>query len=512
MTERQRVKEGIRARALAERGVSPHPLDNEERFRVLVMASAEVLYRMSADWSEMVQLTSRGFLATTQVPDPLWLDRYVHPEDQPQVLAAIQEAIETKSLFQLEHRVKQADGSWGWMVTRAVPILDGDGEIIEWFGAAGDVTARHRQHDELLRINRQQNEFLARLSHELRNPLAAIETSVDLLQSSQGNDAEPVYRVLHRQVGHVTRLVDDLLDLSRITLDRVPLRPEPLDLMDLVDDVLRMTQHLITQRHQRLEVKTPTCPIALTVDRVRVVQILTNLIVNASKYSDDGGQIILEAWVDQTSIGFAVRDAGMGISADALSHIFEPYVSWPSGDGQTTGGLGLGLTVARHLATLHGGTVQAHSDGPGFGSEFVVRLPKGPSEHAIASERAQVFPMVPSCRRVLIVDDHCDLANVLGEMLERMGTTVKVAHNGRDGLAMLPAFQPTHVFLDLGMQPMSGYDVARAIRARPDFGEVVLVALTGWGADEDIRRSRSAGFQHHLVKPVNGAAMAAVLA
>lgn len=507
--------EGERSDSSAGEDDMPRALqESEKRFRALVMASNEVLYRMNADWSEMVQLTSRGFLANTDEPSRCWLDKYIHPADQLHVRKVIDEPIRTKSVFQLEHRVRRADGSWGWTLSRAVPIMDGAGEIIEWFGAASDITATRRQTEDLVRADQEKTAFLATLSHELRNPLAAIQSSADVLVGSLNADGAAAYQVLQRQVGHLTRLVDDLLEVSRITRNRIELRRERLSFLEVLEQALAMTQPRIAQNRQQLIVTVPPEPVTLLADRVRLAQIIVNLLDNASKYTDAGGLITLTARVDpsKSRLTVVIRDTGMGIPPDVLPHIFDLFVQGPGRPLHAGAGMGIGLTVVRYMVELHGGSVSAQSDGPGCGSEFRVVLPVMAPDAQPGETRpiAGAEATLPECR-VLVVDDNRDLADILGLLLEQMGVLVKVAYNGTDGLKAVGAFRPTHILLDLGMEPMDGYAVAREVRRNPEFDAVTLVALTGWGTEDDIGRSRAAGFQHHLVKPVNRAALVALL-
>ena len=750
---------------------------SEERFRALVTASSDVVYRMSPDWREMRQLHGQNFLADTTAPNDNWLQQYIHPDDQPRVLAVIDEAIRTKSLFEMEHQVVTVDGSLGWTFSHAVPLLDAGGEIVEWFGTASDVTKQKRaeqalrdsedryrnlfnsmdqgyciiemifdahskpvdyvylevnpsfeamsgmhavqgkrirelvpnleaywletygtvaltgeavrvvnevkpldrwfdvyafrfggmesrkvavlftniterkkaeetlrkseerfralfdwgpiamyscdstgiiqeynrgavqlwgreprpgdtdeefrgsfktylpdgtflpyaqtamtkilrgeapaRHDmevvierldgsrstlvvnvvplknaqgqvtgaitcfydvtersllqrktleqagALADLDRRKDEFLAMLSHELRNPLAPILNAVHLLRLQMNEDPlqKQARTIIERQVGQLKHLVDDLLEVSRISTGRVQLRQEQLVLGGIVERAVETAQPLITQHRHELTVSVPLEPICLRADAARLEQVLVNLLTNAAKYTEDGGSIALTIERTIGSRGdtavLRVRDSGIGIAPELLPHIFDLFTQADRSLDRSQGGLGIGLCLVQRLVELHGGTVEVYSV-LGHGSEFVVRLPVMVAALPVAPPllREPVQQRGKSCR-VLVVDDNVDAAQSVAMLLDMSGHQCRMAHDGPSGLEAALAWQPDVVLLDIGLPGLNGFEVARQIRQQPLLKNVVLVALTGYGLEADRQRSRDAGFDHHLVKPAD---------
>ena len=373
--------------------------------------------------------------------------------------------------------------------------------------------AEREGHLQALRdADRRKDEFLATLAHELRNPLAPIGNGVQVLRMRAHEDAaiDEIAAVMERQVTHMVRLIEDLLEVSRISRGRVDLRPEPVSVESIVRNAVETSQPLIDAGDHQLTVTVPAEPLMLNGDPVRLAQVFSNLLNNAAKYTDKGGRIWLTVYREGMAVVIAVRDTGTGIPPDMLSHVFELFTQVPGNEGRAHGGLGIGLTLVKTLVEMHGGTVWASSAGPGKGSEFVVRLPLLADPPARASaEQAPVTKV--RARRVLVVDDNRDAAQSLSLLLRLMGLSTSVAHSGPDALETLRTFKPALVFLDIGMPEMDGHEVARRIRAMPEYRELVLVAMTGWGQDEDRRRSQQAGFDHHLIKPVDVRALEAFL-
>jgi PAS domain S-box-containing protein len=383
---------------------------------------------------------------------------------------------------------------------------------------AGIALENARLYADVREADRRKDEFLAMLAHELRNPLAPIRNALHILKQA-GADAAVLGRVremMERQVQHMTRMVDDLLDVSRITRGKIELRKEDVDLASVVGRTVEVARPLIGDRRQTLTVDLPPEPVRLEADPTRLEQVLANLLNNAAKYTDHGGHIGLSARREGGELVLRVKDTGVGIAPDMLRRIFEPFVQADRVLHQSQGGLGIGLTLVRRLVEMHGGSVTAHSEGPGRGSEFVVRLPAlspeppipGARSAGVGGEPARAAPR----RRILAVDDNVDAADSLAVLLRLEGHDVRVAHDGPAALAAVEAEPPDLVFLDIGMPVMNGYDVARRLRQRPGLESLVLVAMTGWGQDEDRRRSQEAGFDHHLVKPVEPEALHRLLA
>ena len=348
--------------------------------------------------------------------------------------------------------------------------------------------------------DRRKDEFLALLAHELRNPLAPIRNAVSLLRRT-GADHSEIWQMMERQVGHMVRLVDDLMELSRITRGAIELRMEVTDLCAAVATAVETCRPLIDAARHRLTVALPPEPLLVEADLVRLTQVFVNLLNNAVKYTDPGGEIQLSAHVDEGHAIVSVVDTGIGIPADLLPRVFEMFVQADGTDRRAQTGLGIGLTLARRLVDMHGGSLTARSAGPGGGSEFTVRLPLLTQEVALESATAPAAPHVAGVPRVLVVDDNRDAADTLGAVLKMLGAEVRVTHDGQAALEAVASFKPAAVFLDLGMPGMDGHEVARRILADPKTTHPVLVALTGWGQENDRRATRATGFHRHLVKP-----------
>lgn len=641
---------------------------SEQRFRALVLASSDLMCRMSPDWSEMRQVYDKNFVVETEEPNSNWLQYYVYRDDQPRLMAAVREAIRSKSLFAMEHRVRRADGSWGWMLSRAIPTLDAKGEIVEWFGTGSDVTDRKRaeqalreseerfralfdrgpiaiyscdaagiaqefnpcavqlwgrepkrgnsderfsgshrlylpdgtfippaqspmaavlsgdsagaydqefiierpdgsrisiiantvplkneqgqitggmccfyditernrlkqetleQTQALADLDRRKDEFLAMLSHELRNPLAALSNAAQLLRL-QKNEAPlqlQARQVIERQLAQLTHLVDDLLEVSRITTGRVQLRQERIALGGIVERAVETAQPLIDQRRHQLQVSLPVEPIFLLGDAARLEQVLVNLLTNAAKYTDEGGRIWLSVEPERVAgvvangangaaaavpmVVIRVRDTGMGIAPELLPHIFDLFTQADRSLDRSQGGLGIGLCLVQRLVELHGGTVEAHSV-LGQGSEFVVRLPVVqptlpalPTLPSPAPDTALPPAQAATACSVLVVDDNVDAAQSLAMLLELTGHEVRLAYDGPSALEAVMQYQPDVVLLDIGLPGLDGFEVAQRIRQQAALGNIVLVALTGYGQDADRRLAKDAGFDYHLVKPAS---------
>jgi PAS domain S-box-containing protein len=417
-----------------------------------------------------------------------------------------------------EDRFVRADGTVDWLRWEVRPWTDDQDEVGGVIIFSEVITRRKLAEDALKEADRRKDEFLAMLAHELRNPLAPVLNALHLL-TMPGADAAVVGRardVMKRQVHHLVRLVDDLLDVSRIMRGKIELRKEPVDLADVVARAVEAAQPVIESRGQELTVRLPPEPVRLEADPVRLAQVVGNLLNDSAKFTAGAGRIELTAAREGEEVVVRVRDTGVGIPTDLLPQVFDAFVQADRSLDRSQGGLGIGLTLVRRLVELHGGRVEAHSAGPGRGSEFVVRLPALPPQAAGAragagGRGAEAAPAVPR-RRVLVVDDNANTADSLALLLRLAGHDVRVAHDGSSALEAARAERPDAVFLDLGMPGMDGYEVARRLRQESGLEGVRLVALTGWGKDEDRRRTREAGFDQHLVKPADLPAVQAVLA
>ncbi|MEW5918706.1 MAG: ATP-binding protein, partial [Gemmatimonadota bacterium] len=360
--------------------------------------------------------------------------------------------------------------------------------------------------------DRQKDEFLATLSHELRNPLAPLRNSLHLLRlaGGQSSSAASIHEMMGRQVNHLVRLVDDLLEMSRISRGTFELRRERVQLAAIVGNAVETSDPLLRAAGHTLRVDLPHEPVWIDGDPVRLAQILANLLNNAAKYTNSGGKISVTAHKVQNHADVTVRDNGSGISPEALPHVFEMFSRGDRSSGRDQTGLGIGLALARRLVEMHGGTITAHSAGLGKGSEFTVRIPLARDQltHTTPSERTTA---AITRKRILVVDDNRDSAESLRMLLEFLGADVRVAFDGEGALAALKGYDPAVVFLDIGMPDLDGYEVARRMRAQFPDRKTTIVALTGWGQEEDRRKAREAGFDRHLIKPADVGALQALL-
>lgn len=389
------------------------------------------------------------------------------------------------------------------------PLFDTEGRLHARIGVSSDITERKRVEEALRDADRRKDEFLATLAHELRNPLAPIRNSLHILRLSGSSDPATlrVCEMMERQVGHLVRLVDDLMEVSRITRGKIELRMEPIELAAVICSAVEASRPLIEAAGHQLAISLPPEPMTIRGDHLRLSQVFSNLLNNAAKYMDEGGQICLTARRAERHVLVSVRDTGIGISAEMLPHIFKMFTQVDRSSRQAQGGLGIGLTLVRTLVEMHGGQVEAHSAGLKQGSEFVVRLPLS-VETGVADLNPSAAPIaLAPTHRVLVVDDNRDAADSLGLLLRLLGADVRVANDGPSALLALPAYRPTVVLLDIGMPGMDGYEVARRIRRQPEFRDVMLIALTGWGQEDDRRRTSEAGFDHHLLKPADMSAL-----
>ena len=346
---------------------------------------------------------------------------------------------------------------------------------------------------------------LATLAHELRNPLAPIRNGLQIFRM---RGADPVtttqlHEMLERQVNHLVRLVDDLMEVARVTRGRIELRKESVDLGATLRSAIETSRPLIEAARHELTVDLPEEPVTLIADSVRLAQVIANLLNNAAKYTEQGGRISVSARREGTHAVVVVRDTGIGIAGDVLPRVFDLFAQGDRTYQRAQGGLGIGLTLVRTLVELHGGTVAARSEGLGQGSEFIVRLPLGSRSAARTGRGAGQSDSIFASHRILVVDDSVDAAQSLAVLLQDLGADVRTANDGPTALDELEAYRPSVMLLDIGMPGMDGLEVARRARQRPDGRDLTVIALSGWGQDEDRRRSREAGIDYHLVKPVD---------
>jgi signal transduction histidine kinase/CheY-like chemotaxis protein len=402
--------------------------------------------------------------------------------------------------------VERPDGTRATVLAHANPVLDEVGNLVGAVNVLVDITGQKRTEYLLREADRHKNEFLATLAHELRNPLAPINNALHVIRRS-GDDKPTVHEaraMMERQVAHMVRLIDDLLDVSRITLGKIELRKERVDLSAIVQDAIDSVRPTMESSGQRLTVTLPRRSAFVHGDRTRLAQVFINLLNNSAKYSGTGSHIELTVEQQGSDVVVRVKDNGLGIPPDKLSTIFEMFTQVDRSLERSNGGLGIGLSLVRGLIELHGGRVEAHSEGEGKGAEFTVRLPAVLSHSAHQdSGKDDHAAECGSTYRMLVVDDYRDSAVSLSLMLKLMGHLVETAYDGMEAVEVASVFRPDVALVDIGLPKLNGYEVCQRIRAQDWGRDMVLIALTGWGQEEDKQRSKEAGFNFHLVKPVN---------
>lgn len=447
----------------------------------------------------------------------------LHPDDREPTRLAVEAALRDHALYEIEHRVVHpTTGEVRWVRSMGQASYDGAGAPVRFDGINYDVTARKGLEDELRRVaaelseaDRRKDEFLATLAHELRNPLAPLRNGLQIMKLAGGN-AEAVEKsrsMMERQVGQMAHLIDDLMDLSRISLGKIVLQKARLRVADVVQDAVETARPLIEERGHELVVDVPPGPIYVDADRTRLAQVFGNLLNNAAKYTEKGGRIRVGVGREDGDVVVSVEDDGVGIPAHLLTRVFDMFAQIEGSLEKSQGGLGIGLNIVKRLVAMHDGGIVAESGGHGAGSRFVVRLPVALT---VASAEPDGYASVqaarPARRRILVVDDNRDGATSQAEMLTMLGNDARTAFDGAEAVAVAEAFRPGVILMDIGMPRLNGYEACRRIREQPWGRDVVIVAQTGWGQEDDQRKSREAGFDFHMVKPIDPAALERMLA
>ncbi len=437
----------------------------------------------------------------------------LHPDDRQRTRQAVEACVYGGSPYDIEYRTVSPRGEVRWIRATGRTTYDEHGQPIQFDGTTHDVTQRRQLEEHLRKMaadlaesNHRKDDFLATLAHELRNPLAPIRNSLHLFRLSGeiSPSLNTVREIMERQVDQMVRLIDDLLDVSRISYGKIELQKEVVELVTIVSTAVETARPLIDAAGHQLALSLPAEPIILDADPVRLAQTIGNLLNNAAKYTKPGGQIWLTARREGNEAVISVRDTGLGISAEMLPQVFDMLAQVDRTLTRAQGGLGIGLTLAKTFIEMHGGRIEAHSDGPDLGSEFVVRLPM---LLELARRPAFTSSMPDSRtfaarRRILVVDDTKAAGYVLGKLLETMGQQVRTAHSAATALESIRQDRPDVVISDIGMPDIDGYELARRLRKEPGLEGLILVALTGYGQDRDKQRAKAAGFDYHLVKPV----------
>jgi len=499
--------DGIALDVHAERRAEELLREREALFREMADDAPVVLWvtdasgtctYLSKQWYEYT-----GGTPAEQPPDR-WADS-VHPDDLAHATQVFSGANSRQVPFTVDFRMRYRDGSYRWTVDAGMPRFNANGEFQGYVGTVVDVHERKIFEQALADADRRKDEFLATLAHELRNPLAPLVTALRLLEIADG-DAKIQQRaraIMNRQLTQMTKLVDDLLDVSRITRGKFQLRPETVTLGDILQSAVEAASSLVTANAHRLEVSIPEEPIHLHGDPTRLAQIFLNLLNNAAKYTPPNGTLRLSVRREGGQAVIDVADNGIGIAPEMIGGIFEMFVQAEHSRELSQGGLGIGLTLVKRLVDLHGGSIAVRSEGLGKGSTFTVRLPALAAGAPQGAGDAQTLDAADQPRRILVADDSSDARESMELVLRRLGHDVRVARDGVEVLEIGEIFLPEVVLLDIGMPRMNGYEAARQIRMRPWGASALVVAMTGWGQPQDRERSRQAGIDHHFSKPVD---------
>jgi PAS domain S-box-containing protein len=487
--------------------------DNEERLR-LALAVAQVAtwewdlatcrMRWSADPEIVFGFPPGGFGPNSQI------SHAIHPDDKGVIEDALQRAMQSGE-FEAEYRAVRPDGSVVWIADRGRVVHDTNSSPTRIVGVSVDLTRRKRLEEALLESDRRKNEFLATLAHELRNPLAPVRYAAKVLDLKGPTNRETQWAVqlIERQTKHMARLIDDLLDISRISRNTLELRKESVELAAVIATAVETAHPYMKRDGHELFVSIPSEPIYIVADPVRLAQVFSNLLDNAAKYSkhlNGGGKIWLTAVQAGAYATVSVKDTGIGLAPEMLPKIFDMFTQVGRSIRQSEGGLGIGLSLAKRLVEMHGGNIEVSSEGLGKGSEFIVRIPLARRSQEESTAPADVLPAAEqpvSQRRILIADDNRDVVETFEVMLQTLGYEVQTALDGFEALEKAEQFQPHAIVLDIGMPKLDGYETAKRIRQRPWGQDVVLVAVTGWGNENDKLKSADAGFNMHLVKPID---------
>ncbi len=487
--------------------------ESEARFRQMADTAPTMIWVTEPDglcsyvsrrWCEFTGRIADAELGTG------WLE-VIHPDDREHSYAMFMDALQRQEGFAVEHRALRWDGAWRWLHASGRPRFGAGSEFLGYVGAAMDVTERRDAEDALREADRRKDEFLATLAHELRNPLSPIRTGLQVLNLTDDADtARRTRQMMERQLGHMVRLIDDLLDVSRITSGKVALQRERIALQDAARSAIESARPAIEAARHRLDVAMPGDALWVDADPTRLAQVLGNLLGNAAKYTPDGGDIRLTVHACDGEACITIADSGLGIPREALGEVFGMFAQVNRTLDRAQGGLGIGLALAQRLTEMHGGRIVAESEGLGHGATFTVHLPLAVGTGDDLPESTHAAPS-DARGRVLVVDDNSDAAESLAMMLQLEGHDVRLAFSGAEGLQVAGEFLPRIAFLDIGMPGMNGYELARHLRADASLDGLRLIAVSGWGGEADKRKAMEAGFDLHLTKPVSVAAVQAAL-
>ncbi|KQQ88609.1 PAS domain-containing protein [Massilia sp. Leaf139] len=503
VTERKRFEEELK--------------DSELRFRTITNASPQMVWTARPDGT--IDYHNEQFyrfigVAPGSAEGGTWAEDMLHPEDQERGRARWAHSVATGEPYEMTYRALHHSGQYRWVLARALPLRSASGEIVKWLGTDTDIHEAKLTQEALQEANHRKDEFLAMLAHELRNPLAPISAAAQVLRLAPNNpDKVRQYsEVISRQVNHMTTLVNDLLDVSRVTRGMVQLERVPVDVKQVVTSAAEQVHPLLEAGRHTLALQLASAPASVLGDRARLIQVTANLLANAAKYTPPGGRITLALEVDNGVVRIAVSDNGNGIEAGLLPHIFDLFVQGKRTPDRAQGGLGLGLALVKNIVGMHGGQVGARSGGPGLGSTFTVELPAAAQLARPVAPAPLSVAATGRALRIMLVDDNVDAAATLSALLGAAGHRVQTINDPRDAVGAALAAPPDVFILDIGMPLIDGHTLARQLRAQPALAQATYVALTGYGQSSDRESSRQAGFDRHFVKPVDASSLLAALA
>jgi len=490
--------------------------ESEAKFRTITNAMPQMVWTARADG--FVDYHNERLFDFAGVPHgttsgEAWAN-LVHPDDRDEAFAAWSQSVSTDSPYETTYRIRHHSGEYRWTLARALPVRNDQGKILKWMGTNTDIHAQKMAAQMLQDANQRKDEFLAMLAHELRNPLAPISAAAELLSVSRAEDVQvqKATGIIRRQVGHMRSLIDDLLDVSRVTRGLVQLNSVLVDIKQVVAEAAEQVRPLIETHHHHLSLHLSPEPVFVMGDHKRLVQVLSNLLDNAAKYTKAHGHISVTVEARTSEIVLSVSDNGIGMKPGLLESVFDLFQQGERTVDRAQGGLGIGLALVKNLIERHHGNVTAHSAGPDQGSKFVVRLPR---VIKAAAETDAALPLttttLPRKRRVLVVDDNVDAAQAIAMLLEVLGNEVAIEFTPEAALTRAAQESFDVYLLDIGLPGMDGYELVRRLRSIQASDHVVFAAITGYGQDRDRQQSAAAGFDHHLVKPVNIHALTEIL-
>jgi hypothetical protein len=491
--------------------------ESETRFRTIIEAMPQMVWSTRPDGYH--EYYNRRWYDFTGVPvgstDGEGWENVVHPQDQDRAWNVWRHCLDTGEPYETQYRLRHHSGEYRWALGRALPMRDESGQITRWFGTCTEIHDQKMAEDALREAARRKDDFLAMLAHELRNPLAPISAAAELMEMVQFDKEriKQTSKVISRQVRHMMALVDDLLDVSRVTRGLVTIDKQPQDLKLIVANALEQVMPLLETKRHRLTMALASDTAIVLGDEKRLVQVLTNLLNNSVRYTPEGGDIHLAIDVQGERIVLRVKDNGIGMAPELQPHVFDLFTQADRSADRAQGGLGVGLALVKSLVELHGGDVRCSSEGIGKGSEFIVTLPRLP-EGRMPIEQGPHRQLGKSDKplRILVVDDNADAATMLALYLNAVGHEVTVEHTSANALARAASTPLDVCILDIGLPEMDGYELALQLKAQKRTAHIRLFAVTGYGQEQDRKRGRDAGFDHHFVKPVDTAKLASVLA